>query len=131
MLSEKEIEHLTEALHCTLQMLKEKDPENGHHFAPMYQRVKDKLEAIQNALGNQNDDCPLCGHGYPLELVTQNVTYDFQKKKGSMELVEYEIPVSNLYCSNCNTTFSGSNEARAVEDFQRKLLTKELSNEVS
>lgn len=51
-LSEKEIEHLTEALHCTLQMLKEKDPENGHYFALPYQRIKDKLEGIQNAVDN-------------------------------------------------------------------------------
>ena len=51
-LSKKEIEHLTEALHCTLHMLKEKDPENGHLFAPMYQGLKDKLEAIQNSIDN-------------------------------------------------------------------------------
>ena len=55
MLSEEEIQHLIEALHCTLQMLKEKDPENGHHFAPMYQRVKDKLELIQNAIKHQTE----------------------------------------------------------------------------
>jgi len=55
MLSEKEIEHLTEALHCTLQMLKETAPENGHHFAPMYQRVKDKLEAIQTSIDKEKE----------------------------------------------------------------------------
>jgi hypothetical protein len=55
MLSEKEIGQLTEALHCTLQMLKEKDPENGHHFETMYQRVKDKLEAIQNSIDKERE----------------------------------------------------------------------------
>ena len=53
MLSEEEIQRLTEALHCTLKMLKEKDPENGHHFAPMYQGIKDKLESIQNSINKE------------------------------------------------------------------------------
>tara|TARA_R110000824_G_scaffold71931_1_gene183962 strand:+ start:586 stop:786 length:201 start_codon:yes stop_codon:yes gene_type:complete len=54
-LSEKEIEHLIEALHCTLRMLKEKDPENGHYFAPMYQSLKDKLDEIQNAIDTRKE----------------------------------------------------------------------------
>ena len=55
MLSKEEIQHLIEALNCTLQMLKEKDPENGHFFAPMYQGLKDKLESIQNAIKHQTE----------------------------------------------------------------------------
>lgn len=54
-LSKKEIEHLIEALHCTLRMLKEKDPENGHLFAPLYQGLKDKLEGIQNAIDTRKE----------------------------------------------------------------------------
>tara|TARA_R110000824_G_scaffold99328_2_gene236625 strand:+ start:392 stop:631 length:240 start_codon:yes stop_codon:yes gene_type:complete len=72
------------------------------------------------------EDCPLCGHGYPLEEVTQKVKYDFVKNKGSMELVEHELSVVNDVCNHCGTTFVGASESRAVEDFQRKLHTKEL-----
>ena len=49
-LDDKEIEHLIEALHCTLHMFKEKDPENAHLFSPPYQDLKDKLEGIQNSV---------------------------------------------------------------------------------
>jgi len=54
-LTEKEIEHLIVALNYTLNMLKEKAPENGHYFSPQYQGVKDKLEAIQKAIDNQKE----------------------------------------------------------------------------
>ena len=51
-LSSEDIQRLTEALHYTVRMLKEKDPENGLHFAPMYQDLKDRLDGIQKAADN-------------------------------------------------------------------------------